>query len=304
MGSALWIAISGLNASSKQLDVIGNNIANSNTMGFKAGKTYFANVLSQSLSGGLVGHDADRPGRYRGRRGHPVQPGLPRVHRQRPRPGRRRRRIFHRPGQRGFLVSTRGPGPCTSTETAISSTSTITVSRATRRSSPASLGDVNTRSAQSAPVTTDDLLRRAQPRRQGRCGRQRSILPRPSTTRWARPTPSPRPTRRRKGTGVGCSRDSGRQCRRLAELQRGSLRRERATSKRSTAPRPWAPKSPPGRDGQRRGHHLAGTRANIYQSGTVILTRGTSCRQLGHCLHRVSDRKRFTATARSAPMTR
>jgi len=55
MGSALWIAISGLNASSKELDVIGNNIANSNTMGFKTGKTYFANVLSQSLSGGSSG---------------------------------------------------------------------------------------------------------------------------------------------------------------------------------------------------------------------------------------------------------
>jgi flagellar hook protein FlgE len=55
MGSALWIAISGLNASSKQMDVIGNNIANANTMGFKAGKTYFANVLSQSLSGGASG---------------------------------------------------------------------------------------------------------------------------------------------------------------------------------------------------------------------------------------------------------
>jgi flagellar hook protein FlgE len=55
MGSALWIAISGLNASSKQLDVIGNNIANSNTMGFKTGKAYFANVLSQSLSGGSSG---------------------------------------------------------------------------------------------------------------------------------------------------------------------------------------------------------------------------------------------------------
>jgi flagellar hook protein FlgE len=55
MGSALWIAISGLNASSKQMDVIGNNIANSNTMGFKSGKAYFANVLSQSLSGGASG---------------------------------------------------------------------------------------------------------------------------------------------------------------------------------------------------------------------------------------------------------
>ena len=55
MGSALWIAISGLNSSSKQMDVIGNNIANSNTMGFKSGKAYFANVLSQSLSGGSSG---------------------------------------------------------------------------------------------------------------------------------------------------------------------------------------------------------------------------------------------------------
>lgn len=55
MGSALWIAISGLNASSKEMDVIGNNIANSNTMGFKSGKAYFANVLSQSLSGGASG---------------------------------------------------------------------------------------------------------------------------------------------------------------------------------------------------------------------------------------------------------
>ena len=55
MGSALWIAISGLNASSKQMDVIGNNIANANTTGFKSGKMYFANVLSQSLSGGSAG---------------------------------------------------------------------------------------------------------------------------------------------------------------------------------------------------------------------------------------------------------
>ena len=55
MGSALWIAISGLNANSRQMDVIGNNITNSNTMGFKSGKTYFANVLSQSLTGGASG---------------------------------------------------------------------------------------------------------------------------------------------------------------------------------------------------------------------------------------------------------
>ena len=55
MGSALWAGISGLNASAKQMDVIANNIANVNTIGYKAGKTYFADVLSQSVSGGASG---------------------------------------------------------------------------------------------------------------------------------------------------------------------------------------------------------------------------------------------------------
>jgi len=55
MGSALWAGISGLNASSKELDVIANNLANVNTIGFKSGTTYFADVLSQSISGGAGG---------------------------------------------------------------------------------------------------------------------------------------------------------------------------------------------------------------------------------------------------------
>jgi flagellar hook protein FlgE len=55
MGSALWAGISGLNASSKEMDVIANNIANVNTIGYKAGKTFFADVLSQSISGGSSG---------------------------------------------------------------------------------------------------------------------------------------------------------------------------------------------------------------------------------------------------------
>ncbi|PKN10322.1 MAG: hypothetical protein CVU72_01595 [Deltaproteobacteria bacterium HGW-Deltaproteobacteria-7] len=55
MGSALWAGISGLNASSKELDVIANNLANVNTVGFKSGTTYFADVLSQSISGGAGG---------------------------------------------------------------------------------------------------------------------------------------------------------------------------------------------------------------------------------------------------------
>ena len=51
MSSSLWSGISGLNASGKQMDVIGNNIANVNTVGFKAGGTVFGDILSQSISG-------------------------------------------------------------------------------------------------------------------------------------------------------------------------------------------------------------------------------------------------------------
>jgi flagellar hook protein FlgE len=43
--------LSGLNASSKALDTIGNNIANSGTVGFKLANTQFADVFAASLSG-------------------------------------------------------------------------------------------------------------------------------------------------------------------------------------------------------------------------------------------------------------
>ncbi len=55
MGSALWAGISGLNAATKEMDVIGNNIANVNTIGFKGSKAFFSDILSQSLSGGSGG---------------------------------------------------------------------------------------------------------------------------------------------------------------------------------------------------------------------------------------------------------
>ncbi|MFZ6767243.1 flagellar hook protein FlgE [Undibacterium sp. Di26W] len=50
--------LSGLNAASKSLDVIGNNISNASTVGFKQGQTQFADVYANSLngsSGGTVG---------------------------------------------------------------------------------------------------------------------------------------------------------------------------------------------------------------------------------------------------------
>lgn len=43
--------LSGLNAASKNLDVIGNNVANAVTVGFKAGQAQFADVFAASLSG-------------------------------------------------------------------------------------------------------------------------------------------------------------------------------------------------------------------------------------------------------------
>jgi flagellar hook protein FlgE len=43
--------LSGLNSSAKALDTIGNNIANANTVGFKASTTQFADVFAASLNG-------------------------------------------------------------------------------------------------------------------------------------------------------------------------------------------------------------------------------------------------------------
>jgi len=47
MGS-ISIGTTGLTASTKQMDVIGNNLANSSTLGFKASSTQFASILSDS----------------------------------------------------------------------------------------------------------------------------------------------------------------------------------------------------------------------------------------------------------------
>ena len=47
--------LSGLNAASKSLDVIGNNIANASTVGFKQGQTQFADVYANSLNGSSAG---------------------------------------------------------------------------------------------------------------------------------------------------------------------------------------------------------------------------------------------------------
>jgi flagellar hook protein FlgE len=47
--------LSGLNAASKSLEVIGNNVANSNTVGFKQSQAQFADVFASSLNGAGAG---------------------------------------------------------------------------------------------------------------------------------------------------------------------------------------------------------------------------------------------------------
>lgn len=58
---AMYSGISGLRNFQTKLDVIGNNIANVNTVGFKAGRVMFKDILSQTVQG-ASGPDANRGG--------------------------------------------------------------------------------------------------------------------------------------------------------------------------------------------------------------------------------------------------
>ncbi|MFN0011080.1 MAG: flagellar hook protein FlgE [Phycisphaerales bacterium] len=57
--TALFTGLSGLNASARSLDVIGNNIANVNTTAFKSNRLLFASQFSRNLSLGGVPGDSD-----------------------------------------------------------------------------------------------------------------------------------------------------------------------------------------------------------------------------------------------------
>jgi flagellar hook protein FlgE len=60
--SALYSAISGLQSDSTWLDVIGNNISNSNTTGYKSSSVSFANQFNQTLSSGSGDDSLDELG--------------------------------------------------------------------------------------------------------------------------------------------------------------------------------------------------------------------------------------------------
>lgn len=55
--TALFTGMSGLSAHSRRLDVIGNNIANVNTTGFKASRVEFADTLSQLMEAGSLANE-------------------------------------------------------------------------------------------------------------------------------------------------------------------------------------------------------------------------------------------------------
>ena len=50
--TSMYAGVSGMEANSTDLSVIGDNIANANTIGFKAGRAAFEDALAQSMIGG------------------------------------------------------------------------------------------------------------------------------------------------------------------------------------------------------------------------------------------------------------
>jgi len=56
LGGALYSGVSGIRAHQNMLDVIGNNLANINTYGYKSSRLLFADLLSQSMANGGSGN--------------------------------------------------------------------------------------------------------------------------------------------------------------------------------------------------------------------------------------------------------
>ncbi|MCC3376232.1 flagellar basal body rod protein FlgG [Cohnella sp. REN36] len=59
---SMYSGVSGMRGFQTKLDVIGNNIANVNTVGFKGGRVMFKDILSQSMSGATAPIDNERGG--------------------------------------------------------------------------------------------------------------------------------------------------------------------------------------------------------------------------------------------------
>lgn len=59
---SMYSGVSGMRGFQTKLDVIGNNIANVNTVGFKAGRVMFKDILSQSMSGVTASAEGEQGG--------------------------------------------------------------------------------------------------------------------------------------------------------------------------------------------------------------------------------------------------
>ena len=55
MLTSLFTAVSGMNANGTALSVIGDNVANMNTTGFKSSRASFGDILSQSMGNSQIG---------------------------------------------------------------------------------------------------------------------------------------------------------------------------------------------------------------------------------------------------------
>src|SRR5690606_41043394 len=58
--SSLYTGVSGLAAQGEALGVIGDNIANANTNGFKASRAEFSDIVARNLKGVLGGNQVGR----------------------------------------------------------------------------------------------------------------------------------------------------------------------------------------------------------------------------------------------------
>ncbi|BFH63861.1 flagellar basal body rod protein FlgG [Paenibacillus azoreducens] len=59
---SMYSGVSGMRGFQTKLDVIGNNIANVNTVGFKSGRVMFKDVMSQTVAGVTAPNDTDQGG--------------------------------------------------------------------------------------------------------------------------------------------------------------------------------------------------------------------------------------------------
>ena len=91
--TALYSGASGLDSNSTELSVVGDNIANANTIGFKASRAAFADAMAQNLIGGRRLWPA-RPGGGAADGAEDPVPGLAGEHRHLHRPRHRGARLF------------------------------------------------------------------------------------------------------------------------------------------------------------------------------------------------------------------